>query len=246
MKKLTYGTIAGLLTVLALLPLGVEAQQTIRNITILAMPADATELPAAAALADNTANPTVPAVGAFLMCYDGSTWDRCVVSQDVTHDSAAGTTGPQLMGEMDDTSTDVVDEGDAGRLRIDAYRRLKTIESNPCADWTRISNVAVDSAASGNVELVALTASSIVYVCGYDLVADAAVAVQFIYGTGAACGTGETDLSGPMSFAANGGISRPVTGVVQFANAVSNALCIENSGTGGIRGSVQYVKTATP
>lgn len=35
-----------------------------------------TELPAAAALADNTANPTVPGVGAFGHVYDGSTWDR--------------------------------------------------------------------------------------------------------------------------------------------------------------------------
>lgn len=35
-----------------------------------------TELPTATALADNTANPTVPAVGAFGMVYDGSTWDR--------------------------------------------------------------------------------------------------------------------------------------------------------------------------
>lgn len=34
------------------------------------------ELPAAAALADNTANPTVPAVGAFLMAFDGTNWDR--------------------------------------------------------------------------------------------------------------------------------------------------------------------------
>lgn len=34
------------------------------------------ELPTAAALADNTANPTVPAVGSFGMVYDGSTWDR--------------------------------------------------------------------------------------------------------------------------------------------------------------------------
>jgi len=34
------------------------------------------ELPTAAALADNTANPTVPAVGAFGMLYDGATWDR--------------------------------------------------------------------------------------------------------------------------------------------------------------------------
>lgn len=34
------------------------------------------ELPAAAALADATANPTVPAVGAFLVGYNGTTWDR--------------------------------------------------------------------------------------------------------------------------------------------------------------------------
>lgn len=35
-----------------------------------------TELPSAAALADNTANPTAPAVGAFGMIWDGANWDR--------------------------------------------------------------------------------------------------------------------------------------------------------------------------
>jgi len=35
-----------------------------------------TELPAAAALADTTANPTVPAVGGFSMLWNGTTWDR--------------------------------------------------------------------------------------------------------------------------------------------------------------------------
>jgi hypothetical protein len=34
------------------------------------------ELPAAAALSDNFANPTAPGVGAFLMLWDGATWDR--------------------------------------------------------------------------------------------------------------------------------------------------------------------------
>jgi hypothetical protein len=62
----------GLLT--AFTPVGAVAQQTIRAIT-----AD-TEMPAQAALADNTANPTTTSVGAYLMCYDGSTWDRCPVS----------------------------------------------------------------------------------------------------------------------------------------------------------------------
>lgn len=35
-----------------------------------------TELPAAAALTDNMANPTVPAVGAHAMVWDGAAWDR--------------------------------------------------------------------------------------------------------------------------------------------------------------------------
>lgn len=35
-----------------------------------------TELPPAASLADNVANPTVPGVGAFGMMFDGVTWDR--------------------------------------------------------------------------------------------------------------------------------------------------------------------------
>lgn len=35
-----------------------------------------TELPAAAALTDNTANPTVPAVGSFGLLWDGAAWDR--------------------------------------------------------------------------------------------------------------------------------------------------------------------------
>lgn len=35
-----------------------------------------TELPAAAALTDNFANPTAPGVGAFGMLWDGATWDR--------------------------------------------------------------------------------------------------------------------------------------------------------------------------
>lgn len=36
-----------------------------------------TELPAAGALADGAANPTAPAVAAHLMCFNGTTWDRC-------------------------------------------------------------------------------------------------------------------------------------------------------------------------
>ena len=56
-----------------------------------------TEMPDAAALADNTANPTVPGVAAFLMCYDGSTWDRCQGGLTDTDDGTiAGSQVPSL------------------------------------------------------------------------------------------------------------------------------------------------------
>lgn len=46
------------------------------------------------------------------------------LSADAVHDNAATATGPQIMGEFDDSSPDTVDEGDAGRLRISANRNL--------------------------------------------------------------------------------------------------------------------------
>lgn len=62
----------------ALLIEGVASGTNI-NVNLAASAATVTvdsELPAAAALADATANPTVPGVGGFLMGYNGTTWDR--------------------------------------------------------------------------------------------------------------------------------------------------------------------------
>lgn len=47
-----------------------------------------TELPAAAVLADNSANPTVPGVAAYMMCYDGTNWDRCLPGLSDTDDNS--------------------------------------------------------------------------------------------------------------------------------------------------------------
>lgn len=46
------------------------------NVGITGTPAVDTELPAAAALADATVNPSAPAVGSFVHSYNGATWDR--------------------------------------------------------------------------------------------------------------------------------------------------------------------------
>jgi hypothetical protein len=98
-----------------------EAQQTIRNITVLAMPSDATELPAATALGDNAANPTVPGIGAYLLCWDGANWDRCPVgsagvgASDATTSRVVGAQQtPWRSLDLDETEEQV--KGSAGEV----------------------------------------------------------------------------------------------------------------------------------
>jgi hypothetical protein len=105
-----------------------------------------------------------------------------------------------------------------------------------CTDTAVIS-----TASSGNVQLVALTTSETVYVCGWSVVATGTVAVQLIYGTGSACATGETDLTGAYPLVANGGLVDRGDFAVMRA-AASNALCIELSGAVQVDGVLYYTK----
>jgi len=74
----------------------------------------------AAALADNTSNPTVGALATYNMCFDGSAWDRCLTSllTEATHDTALGTItnvvgGLGLMRASAAAPSDVSADGDA-------------------------------------------------------------------------------------------------------------------------------------
>lgn len=108
-----------------------------------------TELPTAVALADNTANPTAPAVGAHLLVWDSATWDRAPgdsadglvvnlgANNDVTitgsvdtelpaaaalADAAANPTVPAVGGFMvgfNGTTWDRVRTANTGRLQVD-------------------------------------------------------------------------------------------------------------------------------
>lgn len=84
-----------------------------------------TELPAAGALADNMANPTTPLVGACLMQFDGTTWDRV---RAAPADDSAFTVATDLVSPVgflvDEVSPDSADEGDVGLPRMTADRKL--------------------------------------------------------------------------------------------------------------------------
>ena len=106
-----------------------------------------------------------------------------------------------------------------------------------------VTSVAIDTATSGNVQLVALTAGQTVYVCGFGFESDTATTtVQFIYGTGTACATGETDLTGPMTLLASNPIAVANGGAAQFKTAAANALCIELGAATQVNGWLTYYK----
>lgn len=173
------------------------------------------KFPSAATPADNTALPSTTTVAVINYCYDtgGTNLDLCPKA-------SAGA------GNSDSTTQRVVIAKDS------AVCNPKDTLQAP-----------ISTASSGNVELVALTSGQTIYVCDWTLVATGAVAVQIIYGTGTACGTGETNMTGAMPLAANGGWTHNYDGRLKTAEA--NALCIELSGAVQVDGVVTYRKAAT-
>ena len=119
--------------------------------------------------------------------------------------------------------------------------------SSACGDDSLVSNVAISTASSGNVELVAISGSTVVYVCGFNVTSDEDVDVQFVSGTGTACATGEGDETGVYELmAASGAGIRGVTvgfgGQTVFKGDAGDAVCIELSGAVQVDGILSYVQ----
>ena len=174
---------------------------------------------------------------------DGS---AATYATDATHDSAANAAGPQTMAVARSSLPAAVGNGDAVRMMADLVGRLSVNIANVCADHARVQTAVISNSTSGNVEIVGLNGSDLIYVCGYSLIAGAATGVRFVYGTGTACATGETALTGVWSLASNGGITQANGGAPQFVVPAGNAFCSENSGANAIAGHVTYVRTAAP
>lgn len=94
----------------------------------------------------------------------------------------------------------------------------------------------VSASSSGDNAVVAADATKKIKILHYTLVADAAVAVKWKSGAG-------TDLTGAMSFAANGGTSSPAASPAAgwlFETAVNEALNLNLGGAVGVRGHISY------
>lgn len=110
----------------------------------------------------------------------------------------------------------------------------------------------INVAAAATTQLVALSGTTIVYVCGFHLtisqVVTTANTLRFVYGTGASCGTGTANLTG--DFGAGGVTAAPPlvisTGMsgTLFKTIAGQALCIITAigGSGTFQGVITYVQ----
>lgn len=103
-------------------------------------------------------------------------------------------------------------------------------------------SVPVNVTTATDTQLVALSAGKAIYVTAYDFIVGGADNVTLEYGTGTNCATGQTALTGPYPFAANGGEARgDGNGPLLFVPA-GNALCVKTSAAQQLSGSLAYTQ----
>jgi hypothetical protein len=223
--------IASLALSVILFPNGAVAQQLVRvNLTLIggSTPAATNPLP--------------------VRISDGSSFTT--LASDSTHDSAAGSTGPQVMAECDDTSTDPVDEGDAARLRINCTNRaLLTYQLDPCTSNAKTYfSVDIVTATTTEVTPSLAGASTNYYICSINLVAGGANNVALVDDDSDNCGSitsgmaGGTTAAEGWNFAANGGLTLGNgQGSVAKTNGANRVVCLVTSAAVQLSGTISYV-----
>lgn len=214
-----------------------------------------TELAAAAALADGTANPSVPGVGSYNMCFNGTTWDRC--QKSTSGNGAVDANTQRVTIASDSTGTMIATQGTAANLKMQTDAsgatasavpsRANYMGGNSSGNLTGLivcdKTATYDASTSGSTQLVALSGSTVIYICGYDLnVGGTATNVKLVYGTGVNCATSPANLTPAYQMAANGGrvLYNPVWGGLK--TTAGQALCINASGANAVQGVVWYTQ----
>ena len=131
------GTTLGQKTMAASVPVVVASDQSSLAVAVDETSFGVDELPAAAALADNTANPTTTLIGSLLHAFDGTTWDR------VTNGGGTEATALRVTVANDSTGLLSVDDN-GGALTVDWAGTAPPIGAGTEAAALRVT-VATDS-----------------------------------------------------------------------------------------------------
>ena len=171
-----------------------------------------TEMPAAATLADDTTNPTVPGVASFNMCFDGTTWDRCTKA----------TAGQGAV----DTAT---------------QRVTLAQGSTACPNYIAISQTADTTLVSGTSSQY-FYICSIILVAGAAEVVSLWEGTGTACGTGSTAILGSTTEANGLSISANGGFSAVSGTPFLRTATTANDICLRQSGANRVSGVLTYYK----
>ena len=118
-----------------------------------------------------------------------------------------------------------------------------TTNGSNCVPAIQASNsVAINISTATTTELVALSTTKTIFVTSWDVMGGGTGNFTLVYGSGTACGTGTTSLTGAYPIIAQAGISKGNgTGVV-LALPLGKALCATTSANVQMSGSVSFVQ----
>ena len=125
--------------------------------------------------------------------------------------------------------------------------RVGYTSDDPCTQKTK-SNAAFSTSSGGPVSIVALSGSTVIYICSISAVVDTAVKLSFIDGTGGSCASaqhaiwGSTTAASGMSLPDNGGFTQGSGNGSVGVTTAASAFCLLQSGTSLIAGNVSYVQ----
>lgn len=126
---------------------------------------------------------------------------------------------------------------------------VQAATSDPCSSANK-TNLPISQNGTSSVQLVALSGSTVIYVCSLSLIAAGATTVALTTGTGSACVTGNAavigtttaNIANSMSLAANGGLTLGNGAGTIAKGAASSELCMINGSNVFVSGNLTYVQ----
>lgn len=104
------------------------------------------------------------------------------------------------------------------------------------------ASIPISVSTGTTTELVPLVAGRAIYVTAFDLVGGGAGNATLVYGSGSACGTGTTSITGAYPLAAQTVLTKGNGLGPLFVLPQGKALCITTSASVQISGSVSYAQ----
>lgn len=173
-----------------------------------------------------------------------------VILADVEANIAPGTAPAKqaVVGAVYNSTPPTLTNGQTAALQLDSdgslYANVREYTSvlDPCQNpWNAKSSVPVAISTATTTQLVALSGTTKVYVCGFTGAVTATNTLTFEYGTGSACGTGTTALTGAMVLPV-GVTAIGNSGGTVMSGIAGNALCVLSGTTGAVNGVLTYVQ----